>query len=124
MYQTGDSAQMAEYLRRNEGRYPQADITQPPPPAEVATELPSPQPPVHGRRKFQDRAPLRQYKHVRLNSRQGIHFTPQYPKGLPPVDDVLGESAPSSPDRFSGQDDAFCGPSTSTGTSSSDLLND
>ena len=90
---------MAEYLRRNEGRHPQADTTQPPPPAEVLTELPAPPPPVHGRRKFQDRGPPRQDKHVRFKSRQGMHVMSQYPTGLPPKDDVHGEGEPSGLDR-------------------------
>ena len=77
LYQTGESAQMAEYLRRNKGRHPHADTTRPPPPAEVPTELPAPPPPVHGRRKFQDRGPQRQDKHVCFISRQGIDVMPQ-----------------------------------------------
>ena len=42
LYLTGESAQMAEFLRRNEGRRPQADTKRPPPPAEVPTELQAP----------------------------------------------------------------------------------
>ena len=123
-YQTGASAQMPEYLRRNEGRHPQAEITKAPSPAEVPTKLPAPPPPVHGRWKFQDRGPPRQDKHVRFKSRQGIHVMPQYPTGLPPKDDVHGEGGPSGLNWYSVQDDAYSGPSTSTGTSSSDPLND
>ena len=52
--QTVESAQMAEFLCRNEGRHSQADVTRPPPPAEVPTELPAPPPQVHCRKKFQD----------------------------------------------------------------------
>ena len=44
LYQTGESAQMAEYFREYEGRHPQADTTQAPPLTEVPTELPAPTP--------------------------------------------------------------------------------
>ena len=124
LYQTGESTQMAEYLRKNEGRHPQADVTQPPPPAEDPTELPAPLPSVHGRRKFQDRGPPRQDKHVRFKSREGIQVMPQYPTGLPTRNDVHGEGEPSSLNKYSVQDDAYSGPSTSTGTSSFNPLND
>ena len=124
LQQTGESPQMAEYLRRNEGRFPQADITQPPPPAEVPTKLPAPPIPIHSRRKFQDRGPRSQDKHVRFKSRHGIHVMLKDPMGLPPKDHFQGGGEPRVLDRYSVQDDAYSGPSTSTGTSLSDPLND